>query len=66
MISNFVGGMIFGSIGFVAFVYGKKMAQYRMMVIGLILMVFPYFVSGNWMLYGVGTVLTLVLFFWKD
>ena len=66
MISNFVGGMIFGSVGFVAFVYGKKMAQYRMMVIGLLLMMFPYFVSGNLALYGIGSALTLALFLWKD
>ncbi|MBL8013466.1 MAG: hypothetical protein JNN05_06410 [Candidatus Omnitrophica bacterium] len=66
MISNFVGGMIFGSIGFVAFVYGKKMAEYKCMFIGLALMIFPYFVSGNWPLYLIGTALTLVLFFWKD
>ena len=66
MISNFIGGIIFGSIGFVAFVYGKKMAQYRMMAIGLILMVFPYLISGNLALYGIGSVLTLALFLWKD
>lgn len=66
MVGNFLGGIIFGSIGFVAFVYGKKMAQYRMMTIGLVLMVFPYFISGNWALYGIGGALTLALMFWKD
>ena len=66
MISNLIGGFIFGSIGFVAFVYGKKMAQYRMMWMGLALMVYPYFFSSNWALYGIGTVLTVALFVWKD
>ena len=66
MINNLIGGFIFGSIGFVAFVYGKKMAQYRMMAIGLILMVYPYFISGNLALYGIGTALTVALFVWKD
>ena len=66
MIGNIVGGLIFGSIGFVAFVYGKKMALYRVMTIGLVLMIFPYFVSGNWALYGIGGLLTLALFFWKE
>lgn len=64
--SNLIGGFIFGSIGFVAFVYGKKMALYKTMFIGLALMIYPYFVSGNWPLYLIGTGLTLVLFFWKD
>ena len=66
MISNLIGGFIFGSIGFVAFVYGKKMALYRTMWIGLVLMVYPYFISSNWALYGVGTALTIALFFWKE
>lgn len=66
MVSNFVGGMIFGSIGFVAFVYGKKMAQYRTMILGLILMIFPYMVSGNLALYGFGAALTAALFLWKE
>lgn len=66
MVSNLLGGFIFGGIGFVAFVYGKKMAQYRTMTIGLILMVFPYFVSGNWALYGIGAALTAILFLWRD
>ena len=66
MVSNFIGGMIFGSIGFVAFVYGKKMAQYRTMILGLILMIFPYMVSGNLALYGIGAALTAALFLWKE
>ena len=66
MISDLIGGFIFGSIGFVAFVYGKKMALYRMMGMGLALMVYPYFTSGNLALYGIGTALTVALFVWKD
>lgn len=66
MNSNLIGGFVFGSIGFVAFVYGKKMAQYRTMFIGLTLMIYPYFVSGNWPLYLIGAGLTLVLFVWKE
>jgi len=66
MISNIVGGLIFGSIGFVAFIYGKKMAFYRTMSIGLVLMIFPYFVSGNLALYGIGAALCCALYFWKD
>lgn len=66
MAADFIGGLIFGSVGFIAFIYGKKMAQYRMMTIGLILMVFPYVISGNLALYGIGSVLTLALFVWRD
>ena len=64
--TNFVGGMIFGSIGFAAFIYGKKMGYYKMMFIGFLLCVFPYFVSSNLVLYTIGAGLTAALFFLKD
>lgn len=66
MIANFIGVFIFGSIGFVAFVYGKKMAYYRTMFFGLALMIYPYLVPANWVLYVIGVALTLALVFWKD
>lgn len=66
MVGDLIGNIVFGAIGFVAFVYGKKMALYRTMTIGLVLMIFPYFVSGNWALYGIGTALTAAMFLWKD
>ena len=58
--------LIFGAVGFVAFVYGKKNTLWRTMIIGIALMVYPYFVSGTTVLYLVGIVLTLALYFWKE
>jgi len=57
--------MIFGAIGFVAFVYGKKNAFWRPMFIGLALMVYPYFFSGTLPIYLIGIVLTAALYFWR-
>ena len=37
----FIGGFLFSSIGFVAFVYGKRMHIWRPMFIGLALMAYP-------------------------
>lgn len=61
--SNVIGGLIFGAIGFVAFVYGKRQSEWRPMILGLTLMAFPYFVGNTVALYVIGAVLTLGLFF---
>ena len=43
--------MVVSGVGFVAFVYGKRQTRVPQMVAGLVLMVFPYFVSSaGWML----------------
>jgi len=60
--ANLIGGLLFGGIGFVAFVYGKKQTNLKALLIGIILMVYPYFVSNVILLYVIGTVLTVCLF----
>ncbi len=59
-------GLVFGSIGFVGFVYGKKESSWKPMVLGVALMGFPYFVPGFWPQIGVGAALTAALFFFRD
>ncbi len=61
-----LGSILFGAIGFGAFVYGKRMVLYKPMVIGIALMAFPYFVSRTWMMYAVGCILCLGLYFFRD
>ena len=56
---------IFGAIGFVAFLYGKKNKFFKPMIIGIALMVYPYFISGTFFLYLVGIALTVALYFWR-
>ncbi|MGD0336010.1 MAG: hypothetical protein ABSB18_02760 [Candidatus Omnitrophota bacterium] len=58
--------IIFGAIGFVAFVYGKKNGFFRPMIIGLALMAYPYFISGTFFLYLAGIGLTAALYFWRE
>jgi hypothetical protein len=66
-ITNIVGNVLFGAIGFVAFVYGKRMEAYKTMCIGLLLMVYPYFVSDNTtLMYCIGAALTVALFVFRD
>lgn len=54
--------MIFGSIGFGVFIYGKKQSSLKALVIGLVLMVYPYGVSNPIALWGIGTALVVALF----
>ena len=61
-----VANLLFGSVGFVAFVYGKKMHVWKPMFIGLVLMAYTYFVESTLLLFGIGTVLTAALFVFRD
>jgi len=54
--SNLIAGLIFGSIGFVAFAYGKRMSLWTPMFLGLALMIYPYFVSNDIILWVAGIV----------
>jgi hypothetical protein len=54
--NNFLLSMLIGSVGFVAFFYGKKMKRLPQMVAGLTLMAYPYFVSNLWVMGGIAIV----------
>ena len=64
--SNLFGCIIFGAIGLSAFIYGKKNALWRPMVIGIALMMYPYFFSKTLLIYLVGAAFTAALFLWRD
>jgi hypothetical protein len=64
--ANLMAGMIFGSIGFVAFIYGKRMNVWRPMFLGLVLMVFPYFIGNTTWLFAMGIFGTALLFLFRN
>ncbi|MDQ2659638.1 MAG: hypothetical protein M3Y03_04385 [Verrucomicrobiota bacterium] len=64
--AEIVANLLFGSVGFVAFVYGKRMHVWKTMFLGLALMVYTYFVSNTVLLFGIGVVLTGCLFVFRD
>jgi hypothetical protein len=49
--------MIIGSIGFGLFIYGKKQARWPQVVVGLAMLVYPYFIASVGPLVGVAVVL---------
>ena len=60
------GIILFGSIGFAAFIYGRKSRRPKPLVLDVGLKVFPYFVSQTWLLYTIGAVLCAGLFVFRD
>jgi len=64
--ANLIGGLLFGSIGFVAFVYGKRMHVWKPMFLGIALMVYPYFITNDAVMYVIGIFGSAALFFLRD
>ena len=56
-------GMLFGAIGVGFFIYGKRQAMIVPLVCGVVLMVYPYFVSSAWLLLLIGLVLMAIPYF---
>jgi len=65
-VANLIGWTLFGSVGFVAFVYGKRQSAIKALLIGLTLMVYPYFVANTVVMYAIGVALTAALFLFRD
>lgn len=64
--ASMIGGLVFGSIGFVGFVCGKRRHLWKMMLCGLALMILPYFVENIAILSAIGATGTAGLFFLRD
>jgi hypothetical protein len=56
-------GLLFGSIGFGFFLYGKNQKAVVPLVCGVALMIFPYFVSNTIVLVAIGVTLIAVPYF---
>jgi len=56
-------GLLFGSIGFGFFLYGKKQKAVVPLIAGVVLCVIPYFIANVYLLVTVGVVLMAIPFF---
>jgi hypothetical protein len=61
-----MGGILFGTIGFGVFIYGKRNSEFKPMLIGIALMVCPYFLRGTIALYLAGLGLMAALYFFRE
>ena len=63
---NILGGIVFSIIGWYAFIHGKREKSVRPMVIGVLLMGYPYFVANTLLFFVIGIALTAALYFWRE
>jgi hypothetical protein len=55
--------LLFSCVGLGFFTFGKRQQAVVPLVCGLVLMVYPYFVSSVWLLFGIGAVLVALPYF---
>jgi hypothetical protein len=60
-----IWGLVFSSVGFGYFIYGKRQKAVVPAVCGLILMVYPYFITGTGLLVSIGAALMAIPYFLK-
>ena len=60
-VNSLLASILPSSIGFVAFMYGKKQGRVPHIAIGLVMMIYPYFVSNIFLMFGIAVVLSLGL-----
>jgi hypothetical protein len=60
------GVVVFSLIGIAAYYYGKRRGRSRMRWLGLALMLYPYVVWQTWLLYVVGTGLSIAAWLARD
>ncbi len=58
-INSIAAGLVFGIFGIYIFRMGKRDFNYLQVFIGLALMIYPYFVSHNILIWLVGIILTV-------
>ena len=59
-------GFLFGSIGIGFFIYGRKQQKMVPLACGLLLMVFPYFVTNTILLVVIGALLMAAPYFLRS
>jgi len=61
-----IANFLFGIIGMCTFGYGWKEKKIRPIIIGIALMIYPYFVFNAILAFAIGIALTAALYFWRE
>ena len=56
-------GFIIGMIGIVYFIYGKKVSNFYVLISGIAMMIYPYFISNIFISIAVGIALIILPFY---
>lgn len=60
-----VGAILFSSVGYVAWRYGRKRQLTRVKWLGVALMLYSYVAFETWILYAIGAALCVALYVWR-
>ena len=60
---NILAGLIFGTLGFGSYVYGKRLDLWQPRAIGVCLMAYPYFIHHSVLIWLIGVGLLVLLWF---
>jgi hypothetical protein len=63
---NLFAGLLFSSIGFVGFIYGKRMSAWKPMFLGIALMAYSYFIEDTITICAVGLAGSAALFWFRN
>ena len=63
--SSLMAGFVFGVLGFSLLKWGWKKSHTLHIVVGVVLMVYPYFVGGSTLLWGIGSGLVLIAYIYR-
>jgi hypothetical protein len=63
--SQIIAGILFGIIGLYLFRYGKRDGHYPHIFAGLALMIYPYFVSGDKLVWVIGLAICGAAYYWR-
>ena len=61
-----IWGVVFSSIGLGFFIYGRRQNNFIVLMCGVLLMIYPYFVTNTYILVLIGLVIIAVPYFWRD
>ena len=59
--NSLIASLVIGGIGTVSFIYGKRQSRLPQMVVGILLIVYPYFVPNVFLMIGIAVVLLAAL-----
>jgi hypothetical protein len=60
-VNSLLASFLISSIGFVLFFYGKRMRRMPQLGVGLLLMIYPYFVTSIPLVFAIGALLLALM-----
>ena len=61
-----IANILFGIIGGSAFMFGWKEKSVRPTIIGVAMMIFPYFITNAYLAFAIGFGLLAALYYWRE